>query len=91
MKEFKGVISILGYVLLGILLVSFVLPMIDALTGLLLTMIEVAKGYFSVKVTEYNYRLKRMAYEAEEEDVPPQRLIGFAREDQEEPEDDENL
>ena len=52
-------------------------------------MIEVAKGYFTVKVTEYNYRLKKMAYEAEEEDVPPQRLIGFAREDQEEPEDED--
>ena len=88
MKEFKGVISILGYVLLGILLVSFVLPMIDALTGLILTMIEVAKGYFTVKVTEYNCRLKKMAYEAEE-DVPLQRLIGFAREDQEEPEDED--
>lgn len=89
MKEFKGVISILGYVLLGILLVSFVLPMIDALTGLILTMIEVAKGYFTVKVTEYNCRLKKMAYEAEEEDVPLKKLIGFAREDQEEPEDED--
>jgi hypothetical protein len=62
LKEFKGVISILGYILLGILLVSFFLPLIDALTGLILTMIEVAKGYFSVKVTEYNYRLKKIAY-----------------------------
>ena len=62
MKEFKGVISILGYILLGILLVSCFLPLIDALTGLILTMIEVAKGYFSVKVTEYNYRLKKIAY-----------------------------
>ena len=79
MKEFKGVISILGYVLLGILLVSFILPLIDALTGLILTMIEVAKGYFSIKVTEYNCRLKKLAYAEDEE--PPRRLIGFTRED----------
>ena len=34
LKEFKGVISILVYFILGILLVSFILPLIDALTGL---------------------------------------------------------
>lgn len=49
-------------------------------------MIEVAKGYFSVKVTEYNCRLKKLAYVEEEE--PPRRLIGFAREDYEEDEED---
>ena len=86
MKEFKGVISILGYVLLGILLVSFILPLIDALTGLILTMIEVVKGYFSIKVAEYNYRLKKLAY-SEEED-PPRRSIGFSTENNEEDEED---
>lgn len=85
MKEFKGVISIV-YFLLGILLVSFVLPLLDGLTGLLLTLIEVAKGHFTVKVTEYNYQLKKLAYE--EEDETPKRLIGFAREENEEDEDD---
>ena len=85
MKEFKGVISIV-YFLLGILLVSFVLPLLDGLTGLLLTLIEVAKGHFTVKVTEYNYQLKKLAYE-EEEDEAPKRLIGFAREENEEDED----
>lgn len=89
MKEFKGVISILGYVLLGILLVSLILPLIDALTALILTMIEVAKGYFSVKVTEYNYRLKKLAYSEDEEE--PRRLIGFMRDNEEEIEDNEDL
>jgi len=79
------VISILVYFLLGILLVSFILPILDGLTGLILTMIEVAKGYFSVKVTEYNYRLKKLAYADDEE---PKQLIGFAREDTEEDEED---
>lgn len=87
MKEFKGVISILVYFILGILLVSFILPLIDALAGLILTMIEVAKGYFTVKVTEYNCRLKKIAY-ADDDDDTPTRLIGFARNDDEEDEED---
>lgn len=87
MKEFKGVISILGYLILGILLVSLILPLIDGLTGLFLTMIEAAKGYFTVKVTEYNCRLKKLAYAADEE--PPRKLIGFAREDEEDYDEDE--
>lgn len=87
MKEFKGVISILVYFILGILLVSFILPLIDALAGLILTMIEVAKGYFTVKVTEYNYRLKKITY-ADDDDDTPKRLIGFARNDDEEDEED---
>ena len=49
-------------------------------------MIEVAKGYFSVKVAEYNYRLKKIAY-AEDDEVS-KRLIGFAREDNKEDEED---
>jgi hypothetical protein len=77
----------LVYFLLGILLVSFILPLLDGLTGLFLTMIEVAKGYFTVKVTEYNCRLKKLAYE---DDEPPKRLIGFAREDTEEDEEDDD-
>lgn len=85
MKEFKGVISILVYFILGILLVSFILPLIDALTGLLITIIEAAKGYFTVKVTEYNCRLKKIAYA----DDTPKRLIGFARNDDDE-EDEED-
>ena len=75
------------YFLLGILLVSFILPLLDGLTGLFLTMIETAKGYFTVKVTEYNCRLKKLAYE---DDEPPRRLIGFARNDTEEDEEDDD-
>ena len=88
MKEFKGVISILRYLILGILLVSLILPLIDGLTGLLLTMIEAAKGYFTVKITEYNCRLKKIAY-ADDDEEPAKRLIGFAREDEEDYDEDE--
>lgn len=76
--------------MLGILLVSLILPLIDALTALILTMIEVAKGYFSVKVTEYNYRLKKLEY-SEEYEEKPRKLIGFMRDNEEEIEDNEDL
>jgi hypothetical protein len=88
MKEFKGVISILRYLILGILLVSLILPLIDGLTGLLLTMIEAAKGYFTVKITEYNCRLKKIAY-ADDDEEPAKKLIGFAREEDEEDYDED--
>lgn len=93
MKEFKGVISIsiLGYVLLGVLLVSIILPLIDALAGLILTIIEVAKGYFSVKVAEYNTRLKKIAYDDEEPEPSVKHLIGFARENEEDEENDTDI
>jgi hypothetical protein len=94
LKEFKGVISIsiLGYVLLGVLLVSIILPLIDALAGLILTIIEVAKGYFSVKVAEYNTRLKKIAYNDDEEPEPSvKHLIGFARENEEDEENDTDI
>lgn len=89
MKEFKGVISILRYLILGILLVSLILPLIDGLTGLLLTMIEAAKGYFTVKITEYNCRLKKIAYSDDDDEKPIKKLIGFAREEDEEDYDED--
>lgn len=72
MNKFKGVISILKFVFLGILLISLILPIIEGLTGLLLTIIEVAKGYFSVKITKYNLQLKQMSEPNEDKHV-----IGF--------------
>ena len=57
----------------------------DALTGLILTMIEVVKGWFSMKVAEYNCQLKKLAYSDE---ALPKQLIGFAREENKEDEED---
>lgn len=72
MKEFKGVGSILGYVFLGILLVSLIIPVVEGLTGLLLTIIETIKGYFSIKITKYNMQLKQMSVEDD-----TKTIIGF--------------
>ena len=38
-------------------------PILDALTGLFLTMLEAAKGYFSIKVTEYNNKIRKLTCE----------------------------
>ena len=54
-------------------------------------MIEVAKGYFSVKVAEYNTRLKKIAYSDEESESSVKHLIGFAREDEEDEENDTDI
>ena len=82
-------ISILGYFILGVLFVSLFLPLIDALASLLLTMIEAAKGYFSVKVAEYNIQLKKISYQSEDDEEAPKKLIGFMREDEEELNDED--
>ena len=59
--------------LLGILFILMIIPIIENLTSLLLTAIEVAKGYLSIKVTLYNLKLQKMSAE---EDTNCQ-TIGF--------------
>ena len=49
--------------LLGILFILMIVPIIENLTSLLLTAIEVAKGYLSIKVTQYNLKLQKMSTE----------------------------
>ena len=57
-------------------------PVIDSLASLLLTMIEVAKGYFNIKINQFNLQLKK-DFEKEEVSMP---VIGFAVQDEEEDE-----
>lgn len=75
-------ISILLYFILGILLIQVGFPLLDGLTSLLLSMLEAAKGYFSLQVAEYNARMK-VLYEEEK----PKNIIGFTYEG----EDDEEI
>lgn len=49
-------------------------PLIDGLTALLLSGLEALKGYFSLKITEYNARMRRIATE---DDEPTMNPIGF--------------
>ena len=73
------------YFILGLLTVSCFQPIIEGITNLVLTMIECAKGYFGIKITQYNQKLMR----AEEGEVKPVGQIGFTYETEEEENDDE--
>lgn len=72
------------YFILGILTVQALLPLIDSITAVLMTGLEALKGYFGIKVAEYNSYIRKIALE---EDEPKRRPIGFTT-DQED-EDDE--
>lgn len=54
-------------------MVQMFFPLIDGLTALLLSGLEALKGYFSLKVTEYNARMRKIV----EEDEPTMNPIGF--------------
>ena len=78
-------ISILGYLILGMLLPTLILPLIDGLAGLILTMFEAAKGFFTLKITECNCKLKNMQ---NNNNALARKIIGFEREEEEETEED---
>lgn len=54
-------------------MVQMFFPLIDGLTALLLSGLEALKGYFGLKVTEYNARMRKIV----EEDEPTMNPIGF--------------
>jgi hypothetical protein len=65
------------------LMVQALFPIIDGLTAVILAGLEALKGYFGMKVAEYNIRIRNMA----DKETPSMRPIGFSYEDQE---DNEN-
>ena len=76
------------YFILGILFVSYVIPLLDGLSGLLLTWMEAKKAKQSEIINLTNIKMRQAA--ASVEDDAPTRLIGFCRDDDyEEEEDDE--
>lgn len=74
------------YFILAILLIQVILPVLDGLTSLLLTIIETAKGYFGVKVAKYNNRIRDIQMG---ENIPTVNSIGFSYETKEEEDDDD--
>ena len=59
-------------------MVQMFFPLIDGLTALLLSGLEALKGFFGLKVTEYNTRIRKLV----EEDEPTMNPIGFALEEE---------
>ena len=50
---------LLGF-FLGILLISFGIPVLESLAGLVMAMIEAARGYFGIVVTKYNTEIQEI-------------------------------
>lgn len=77
------------YFILGILFVSYVVPLLDGLSSLLLTWMEAKKAKQSEVINLTNIKMRQAAASAE--DDSPKSLIGFCRDDDyEEEEDDED-
>jgi hypothetical protein len=62
------------------LMVQAFFPLIDGVTAVLLAGLEALKGYFGIKVAEYNMRIRKIS-----DDELKKRPIGFVMEE----EDDE--
>lgn len=50
-------------------------PLIDGITAVILAALEALKGYFGIKVAEYNSQIRKITLE--DEDDKPKRRIGF--------------
>lgn len=70
------------YFILGVLFVLLIYPVIESLSSLILTTIEVAKGYLNTKIMKYNTQLKQMSSE-EDNTINP---IGFFSQEEDEDE-----
>jgi hypothetical protein len=70
----------LEYFILGMIMVQVLFPLMDGITAVLLAGLEALKGYFGLKVAEYNVRMRKIAMC--EDDEPTMRPIGFMTEEE---------
>lgn len=64
-------------------MVQVLFPLMDGFTAVILAGLEALKGFFGMKVAEYNIRIRNMS----EESIPATKPIGFSYEERE---DNEN-
>jgi hypothetical protein len=69
---------IIIYFLLGVLFIAFVYPILEAVSGVIITFLEMIKGFCSVKITEMNAKMRRIGSEENT------RAVGFTFESEEE-------
>ena len=65
-------------------MVQALFPLIDGITAVILSGLEALKGYFGMKIAEYNNRIRKISLQ--EPDI--KNPIGFQYNDQEEEEDE---
>ena len=70
------------YFILGILFVTYVIPLLDGVSAWFLTWVEAKKAKQSEVINQTNIKMRKAAASAEED--PPRRPIGFRVPDEEE-------
>ena len=70
------------YFILGILFVTYVIPLMDGISAWFLTWVEAKKAKQSEVINQTNIRMRQATASAEED--PPRRPIGFRMPDEEE-------
>ena len=70
------------YFILGILFVTYVIPLLDGISSWFLTWVEAKKAKQSEIINQTNIKMRQAAASAEED--PPRRPIGFRVPDEEE-------
>lgn len=75
------------YFILGIIFVSYVIPLLDGISAWFLTWVEAKKAKQSSVINDANIKMRQAAASAEQD--PPRRVIGFCVPDPEELEEEE--
>lgn len=79
------------YFILGILFIVCFYPIIDSITGIIITFLELIKSTITLKITQINYQIQSLI-DSEENAPSKNHAIGFtASFEQEEEESDEDL
>ena len=77
------------YFILGILFVTYVIPLMDGITAWFLTWVEAKKAKQSEVINQTNIKMRQAAASAEED--PPRRPIGFRLPDEEEENEEDEV
>lgn len=75
------------FFILGIIFIELIIPVIEALTIVIVTALEVAKGKLNMIISNYNIRIQKMAEELEPENT---HAIGFVVQNNEPDEEEED-
>lgn len=75
------------FFILGIIFIELIIPVIEALTIVIVTALEVAKGKLNMIISNYNIRIQKMAEELEPENT---HTIGFVVQNNEPEEEEED-
>lgn len=76
------------FFILGIIFIELIIPVIEALTIVIVTALEVAKGKLNMIISNYNIRIQKMAEELEPENT--HAAIGFVVQNNEPEEEEED-